>query len=96
MELMRLLFGTKDPRSAVSERETWIILLSRKPKKENKNTEERLAVSIFLNCILFFAQCNSNFSSVFPQFLQSHHRCASVTVANNIKSQFNYLAGPPF
>lgn len=40
MELMRLLLGTKDPRPVVSERETWIILLSRKPKKENENMEE--------------------------------------------------------
>lgn len=67
MELMRLLFGTKDPRPAVSERETWIILLSRK-LKENENMEERLAVSILLNCILFSVQCNSNFCSMFPQF----------------------------
>jgi len=36
VELMRLSFRTKDPQPAVSERETWIILLSRKTKKEKE------------------------------------------------------------
>lgn len=83
---MRLLFGTKDPQPAVSKKETWIILLSRKPKKENENTEERLAVSILLNCVLFSVQCKSNFSR------------ASATKTKNIeisfKSLLNYLADP--
>lgn len=84
MELMRLLFGTKDPQPAVSERETWIILLSRKLKKENENTEERLAGSTPLNCILFSVPMQQECQFYISTVLQTQHHCASVTKTKSI------------
>lgn len=85
MELMRLLFGTKDP--AVREREAWIILLSRETKKENDIVVERLARSICCNFFFYgptlqqlqlrFHSFNTSFKQLFgsfPTFLPETHR----------------------